>query len=86
MVKKVEYKATLKVLGREYVSKGETVLDAISNLKPGMAKGKGILTIENGGVRKEKIIGGRYTLRLFSSAGLIKDILLKQVVGMFGGI
>lgn len=82
----VNYKATIIVLGRKFESVGLTVAEAISNLKPKNVKGKGILVIERGEIKKERVLMPLVTFRLFNSHGLTKDIVLKQISTLFQGI
>lgn len=80
------YKATIIVLGRKFEAKGVSVLDAINKLKPGNCKGKGILVVEHGDVKKEKVLMPLVTFRLFNSAGMTREVAVKQVSSLFQGI
>lgn len=80
---KTEYKASIKVMGHVFTATGETVRDAITNLTPGNVKGRSILTIEKGEVKKERILTHSQTLRLFTTAGMIREIILKNTVALF---
>lgn len=83
---KSNYKASVIVLGKTYTAQGETISKAIEGLKPGNCKGKSILVIENGDVRKEKILMPMTTQRLFGFSGLVREIALKNASLMFQGI
>lgn len=78
-------KSSLKVSGRTCVAEGQTIQEAITNLKPEIAKGTGILTLEKGSVRKEKIIPHNLVMRLFGKnvSRLNQEIALKNVMLMF---
>ena len=51
-----QIKATLHVLGRNYEAKGKTVEEVLLKLKPPIVKSKGILTLEKGDLKKERIL------------------------------
>lgn len=80
------YQARLKVFGKYFEGKGKTVSDAIASLKPGNVKGTAVLTITHGTFSKDRIIPGPMTYRLFNSAGLTREVQLKNVSLMFDGI
>ena len=75
--------ATIKVLGKIYESKGSSVIEAITNLKPELGRGMSILTIQRENEQQEKILPNLITARLFSKNPLMREIALKQVVGRF---
>ena len=75
--------AKLKVLGKTHSATGETVAEAINNLKPGNCKGKSVLSIEQKGSVKERILMPITISRLFNSSGLARDISLKQIAQLF---
>ena|SRR3990167_6790669 len=87
-VKKTKAKtfgATLTLMGKKYVSKGKTALEAIQNLKPEGHRGVGILILESGGLKREKIINRVLIYRLFADGSpLMKEIATKQISGLFG--
>ena len=70
-------------MGVVYSSLGSSIKDAIMNLNVPKANGLGILTMEKGGVRKEKILGGHITSRLFTGSPMSKEIALKQAGSLF---
>ncbi len=80
------YKATVKVMGKTYEAVGETISEAISGLKPKNCKGKSILIVERGEVRKERIFMPSVTYRLFNTIGLSKELALKNASTLFQGI
>ena len=90
MVKKVskpkasKVKAVVKINGRTYEAKGNTALEAIENLKPDERRGIGILNIIRDGVpMRDKILNRFKTNRLFNSAGLTRQIAVKQASQLF---
>jgi hypothetical protein len=85
--KKAEtYTAIVNVLGKKYMSTGKSILDAISILKPGICKGKAILTVKVGDVSKDKILMPATVNRLFNSHGLTKELAIKNVSNLFQGL
>lgn len=86
--KKIEenYKAVLIVLGKKYESSGETISEAISNIKVGNCKGKSVLTIMRGSNKKDRVIMPAITYRIFNSQGLSRDIAIKNISTLFQGI
>ena len=75
--------ATIKVLGKIYKAKGETVQEAIGNLKPGIAKGTSVLTLTKGDKTIEKIFPARITQNLFSLSPTMRSVHLKQIAMRF---
>lgn len=85
--KKVEeYKASLKIMGRTFSATGESVNDCISKLSIGNLRGRGIITMEHNGIKKEKILQPRMAVRLFNTHGLMKEIALKNACMLFQGL
>lgn len=80
------YKATVQVLGRKYESSGKSISEAINGLKPQNCKGRAILVIDNGEVKKERILMPRVSFRLFNTMGFSKEIALKQASTLFQGL
>lgn len=85
-VEKVEYKATVKVMGKNYESVGSTISEAIAGLKPTNCKGRAILTVQNGDVKKDRILTNVATFRLFNTHGLTREVALKNTSNLFQGI
>jgi len=79
----MSYKATIKILGREYKSTGDSVAECLEGLKPGFCKSKSVLTIEKGEEKKEKILGLIPTSRLFSNSPAVREINIKQIAQLF---
>ena len=83
-IKKNEINASLKVMGRVYTAKGKTIEEAITNLKPEMARSVGVLILERGEIRKEKILKSVMVTGLFGKVSRIrKEIALKGVLTLF---
>jgi hypothetical protein len=84
-MKKKTYNATARILGKVYSSTGSTISEAIENLKPGQVRGVCVLTIK-GKEAKERIIAPIQTYKLFNSAGLTRQVSLKNVSSLFEGL
>ncbi len=82
----LEYKASVKIMGKVYTSKGTSVYDALFNLKPLGCKGKAILVVEHDGARKERILMPVLAYRLFKTLGITRDVALKNAALLFQGI
>lgn len=80
------YTASVKVMGKNHIATGSSISDAISALAPQNCKGKGILTLEHNGVKKERILMPVIVSRLFNTRGLTKEIALKQISTLFQGL
>ncbi len=78
-------KASLKLLGKFYNSEGKTVEEAITKLNPPVAKGMGILTMEKGNLKREKILNGRVINGVFGERSpTFKAIAMKNIISLFG--
>lgn len=83
-MEKETYSATIKILGKVYKSEGESVREAIENLKPeGKCTCMSVLSIFKGDVRKDKVLPSHQTYRLFSSSKMIRELALKNVSNLF---
>lgn len=80
------YKVIASVMGKKYEALGATVGEALVKLKVMNAKGKAILSVEKGGVRKEKILMPHLASRLFNSFGISREIAIKNTSIMFSGL
>lgn len=74
------FKASIKIFGVLHEAIGETVAEAISNLKVGKAGGICVLRISRGEVTQEKIVPSRSLWQLFNGGRMMKEIALKQLV------
>ena len=85
MPRKKVIKATLKVLGRMYESKGNTVDEVLKNFRTdSWVKGAGVLSVTRDGVTKEKIIAGTHIKNIFGMAsGTLREISLKWIQQLF---
>lgn len=82
--KEEKYKVSLSLWGKIFTSEGKTLQEAIIKLKPDIFKGKSILTIQKGSVKKEKVLTNFMTARLFGSESkVIKEVTMKQITQMF---
>lgn len=78
-----KYTATLVVMGKKYTSTGESVVDALANLEVGNVHGRGILTIEGNGQKRERIVPPVQLARLFTPSRLLKEVTLKSFGQLF---
>ena len=79
----MSYKATIKIMGREYKSTGDSVIECLNNLKPGFCKSKSVLVIEKGDEKRERILGLLPTSRLFSQSPAVREVNTKQIASLF---
>jgi len=87
VIKKDDYKATVKILGKEYFASGKNVFDVLSNLKPlGKVAGAAILTITHGTITRTKILSAFQSCRLFSESRLTREMAIKNQTLIFGDI
>ena len=83
--KEKPYKATIKVLGKIYKAEGDSVLEALTNLKPnGVSSGMSILAVGKGKEMKDRVIPAFRTRRMFSASPMIREVELKKTSLMFG--
>ena len=77
-------KSSLKLLGKLYRGKGKTILEAIENLQPDVARGIGILTLAKGDISKEKILQSRTVTGVWGKVSrLNKEIAIKNASQLF---
>jgi len=78
-------KAQLKSLGRTYKAEGATIEECFDKMKiSGGAKATAVLTIDNNGVVKEKLLNGAHTNHLFGQGSpTSKEISLKWIKTLF---
>ena len=78
-------KAQLKSVGRTYKAEGATLEECFDKMKiSGGAKATAVLTIENNGVVKEKLLNGARTNHLFGQGSpTAKSIALKHIKALF---
>jgi len=76
--------ATLTTLGKTYTSKGKTVEEAIMTLEPPMTKSHGVLVLEKGDKRKERILNARVINNIFGAGSpTTKNIAIKNITSLF---
>jgi hypothetical protein len=77
-------KTSLKILGKTFTSEGETIEKAIAGLNAGIYKGLGVLTLEKGDIKKEKIIPMRNIAGITGKLGKTQqDISIKKISVFF---
>ena len=77
-------KATITLVGKKYESKGKTVEEVISKLNPPIAKGVGVLMLEKGELKREKILNGRTINGIFGERSpTFKAISMKNITILF---
>lgn len=80
---KAPYQAMVTIFGKKYFATGETVREAITNLKPGNCNGRAIMVITKGTVTREKILMPILARRLFNTQGITREIALKNAGLLF---
>jgi len=82
-----DYNVSIKVLGKTYEAKGTSVKEALEKLTIRNLKGvRGIVTVEHGDVKKDRILMPLQATRLFNSHGLMREVAIKNVSTLFQGI
>lgn len=84
--KKATYTATLIVAGRKFTGTGDSAFDALSKISAQKYKGRGILVMEHGASKKEKILMPQQVVQLTQSMGMNRDAALKRTALVFEGI
>ena len=85
--KKGVIKSYFKIMGVRYSGSGNTVEKAITSLNPKIVRGMGVLTLERGRQKREKILNKSLVMRLFGQVSRFnKEIAWKQVNQMFQGL
>lgn len=69
------YKASLKIFGKYFRGEGRTALEAVQAIKPGVAKGMSVLTLEKDGVKKEQVLSRFITANLFGGGSPMRNEL-----------
>ena len=75
-------KSSLKVMGKTCTAEGSTIQEAITNLKPEVARGTGVLTLEKGNIKKERIVNNRIINGVFGKfvSNVNRQIFLKHLL------
>lgn len=77
-------KATLKVLSREYTANGKTVEETLLKLQPPAVRTLGILTLEKGKLKREKIIQPRLVFGCWGKQSqTTKNVAMKNIKILF---
>jgi hypothetical protein len=77
----MNYKATMKVMGKEYTAYGKTKEEVLANLKvaPNFARGAAILKLDDGEKSEERVLTPFLAQKMFSLSPKIREVHLKQV-------
>ena len=81
-----KYQASVKVMGKVFTASGNTVYEAIENLKPGSVAGMMVLTVKHGEKNKDRVLPMVLGRRMFNTAGLTREAALKNASLLFDGI
>ena len=82
-----QVKVSLKIVGKWYEAKGKDYVSAVLKLKPEVAKGVGVLVMESGDLKRERVLGAPLITSLFTPVSRMrKEIAVKQLKGMFEGL
>ena len=78
-------KIQLKILNRYYNAEGESVEEALNKVKIPVVKGAAILTIEEDGRKREKVLDPFTTQNYFGAGGRFsKEIATKRLKMLLG--
>ena len=78
------FKSALKIAGKWYRAEGSTIQEAIQNLKVERPRGMGVLLLEKGDKKKERIIVQKTLNNIFGKVSrLSNEIALKQTSLLF---
>ena len=80
------YLAEAKIMGKTFKGKGETIYEAIEDIKAGGVAGMVILTIKHGEKTKDRILPMIPARRLFTTLGLTREVALKNTSNLFEGV
>lgn len=81
------YTAKINILGKSFESAGDSVLAALSGLKPnGLTKAKSVLVVSRGQKSRDRVLTPMMTARLFSPSRYVRDIALKNTSILFDGV
>lgn len=85
--KKAEkFEAIVNVMGKNYTGKGETVYEALGNVKLGLTAGKIIITVKHDKNVKEKVVNTGTANLAFNTLGMTRDINLKRLATLFDNV
>lgn len=80
------YIATARIMGREFLGKGETIYEALGDIKTGNVVGRVVIMIECNDTSKSRIITTMQAKRMFNTIGLSREVALSQVSKLFSGV
>ncbi len=81
--RKVKCEVSIKILGKTYEAKGDTLAEALLSITPQSTKGRGILTVKKGDYVKERVLPPFAVSRLFSLSPLTQEIAIKNTSLLF---
>lgn len=81
-----QYTAIARVMGKEHKGEGETIYEAIGNIKPGGVAGMVILTVKGEEKSKDQVLPMITAKRMFMAVGLTRETAIEQVSKMFDGV
>lgn len=74
----------IKILGKKFSAQGQTVKEAIENLKVGsIPKVMSVLKVKGDNKEKSRVLAPRQTSRLFSKSPFTREIAIKQISMLF---
>ena len=80
----VKIKATLKLLSQYYTAEGKTVAETLNKLQPGIAKTMGVLTLEKGDLKRERIIQPGIVMGLWGKRSpTMQLVAMKNITALF---
>ena len=83
----IPYEASLKIAGKVFKSSGVTLQECLSTLKIGtLIKLGGLLSVKHGDKSKDRILTPFQTVRLFNGSRVVKEVALKNISILFGGL
>lgn len=84
--KEPDYEVKAKIMGKTFTAKGKTIVEALEKLKTGTVAGTVIMTVKHGDNEKDRILPMTNARRLFMTAGLTREVALKNTANQFEGI
>lgn len=79
-----DYRATLVIYGKRFEGIGDSIQGAIAAIEPGNVRGKGVLIVEHGEQKQERVFPPTILFRVFGPArGISREIALKQAAQRF---
>lgn len=79
----MKYEITLKVMGKKFTASGDTVIDALTVLKPMGIAGTCILTVCYNGECKDRVLPTVMAKRAFQMQGASREAAIKNISLMY---